>query len=666
MKKSLVLITILLSFNAVLSSETSMSAALNVGSLDSILGVSPLVITGLVLPSSNFTYTINVSALVGNTRMNASCSAVSAIINNTFFEWLDYELMPVELKTNLITITAPASESLFNGTIIVNATNGQQSNISVSLNVTGYSSRLNLTVIDCETMGLVTGALVLFDNNSYSAGVFESPWVMPGSYLVNASKYGYESNATVFNLSAGFNNRTICLVPLHYGNLSASPESISVSLSTSVSETAILTLSNIELNNDALDINLTTNASWIALGKTHINSISADDYEQVGVVINSFSSAGTYYGEIIINSSNSGNLVVPVIVVVSTPAPTPQPSPSPSPGGAVTPITASNISITSSVASLINQSSFNIDYPRELSLVESSSATIYVKVNNNGNVSLDNVWLDLKAPDCVSVIVSPRVYTNIPVSVERLFMVELLATNCSGVTNLNFTVISDYISGDYSIKLNVSSKESVSITGELVDEVNRVDKILNDLETSVSQLRVSGANTTDIEGLIEATFNKMRLIKTAVVNQDNVNVITGLLEVKILLKDINNKVTIAYEIRERDRLAQLTFNNLVMIMLACLTVLLLFAVIGRGRVHKGIISVSQVVRRLPAGERVKLEVIATYFKKTDEGFMMKLSDKTGFIYGLFKNKLRGHYIVDGSLDNDERGRKFILIKRVRK
>ncbi len=65
-------------------------------------------------------------------------------------------------------------------------------------------------------------------------------------------------------------------------------------------------------------------------------------------------------------------------------------------------VNASNISVTG----LINQSSFIVDYPRELSLVEGSSTTIYVKVSNNSNTSLSNVWLDLQAPACVSVLVS--------------------------------------------------------------------------------------------------------------------------------------------------------------------------------------------------------------------------------------------------------------------
>jgi len=32
--------------------------------------------------------------------------------------------------------------------------------------------------------------------------------------------------------------------------------------------------------------------------------------------------------------------------------------------------------------------------------------------------------------------------------------------------------------------------------------------------------------------------------------------------------------------------------------------------------------------------------------------MMKLSDDNGFVYILFKNKLRVHYVVDGVIYND--------------
>ncbi len=692
----------------------------------SVLSVSPVIIDDMVYPGHDYATNISVSARTGNKRMNATCSITGDLAEITSLEWRGYDFSPVKTKTNTISLEAPTTEGYYASIITINVSNAnkgccngqneQEINVTFNLNVTSHSSQLNLTIFECGTSDAIADANVTFNGVTYetdSNGNFKSPWVALGAYAVNVSKYRYEDNSSTFTLSYGMNNETICLVAQPYGNLTVSPTSISSTIDAGESENHILTLSNTEDSNDVDNITLTASVNWIHLGETSISSISANDYTQVGLTIGPISTAGTYNGEVQVNSSNGGNVSVSLAVTVESV------SAGPSPAWIVDTRVFEEVEeeeveeveeeevITPSIAELIKKSSFSVDIPHIIELAEGSAVTIHVGVNNIGQVDLENVWIrTYELPDCISMIITPKLYNYIPVGVERLFIIEMLANENCAVNILNFTIVSDYLSTINLVEVRIIPKVTVSVRKRLLDELLRIVEITNNLHEGILKIMESGLSAEEADELLTEVEDKINVVQQLIDNKDYSVAIDTISELKNGVKEVNSEITLVYE-RERIKyMSILWFNSVATIFMLIFTFAAVVVVLmrrgqevsrrlirramrraergvrkpehaevlhdkpaievrPRRRVKSG--SVLHVIRGVSVGERVLLvEVKSSYLKKTSKGFILNLTDKTGSIHGLFKEKVEGSVLVEGKVGVDEKGRKYISIKRIRK
>ncbi len=473
------------------------------------LSLSHTNITVFVPPNGEVIENFDIEAeYPGNMGLNTTVfkgGNVSDWISFNGSSYLEVFIAPGETNKINFTVSVPpfTSSELYYANISVNTSDGQFEKINITVNVTDNVGRINTTVFD-SLGGRLSGASVLIwtagvilkdTGNTDENGTYISEWLVPGEYFVEASKALFDMGSepvTVFG-NLNMSNISIILEPTGAPILDVSPSSISESVYVGAISTRTLVISNIG-DLSLVNVTLRSDVSWISFSETFFSSIIPSDNKFVYAYIGPRSSVGSYSGKIIVESVNGGNKNITTFLDVSEQPTTPS---SPSGGRGFAPIPIPVVK------------SFKISIcPEEVEIVRGETELIFIGVENDGNVGLEEVSLSVSGDFEISV--SPK-STELPFNTTKAFIVSIKVPENAEDKKYNYMVTAsgEGISDSTTFSLIFLPIDTDLLRISLNQTISEMENLIKILLNETQRSENEGKNVSEIFSLLGQATQKL-------------------------------------------------------------------------------------------------------------------------------------------------------------
>ena len=77
----------------------------------------------------------------------------------------------------------------------------------------------------------------------------------------------------------------------------------------------------------------------------------------------------------------------------------------------------------------------------------------------------------------------------------------------------------------------------------------------------------------------------------------------------------------------------------------------------------GFTNIKTILETKKPGQNIRLKTKINSLGKNKQGYILKLKDETGKIYGIYNHLIKGYSIIRGQIQLNEEGNKFINLKK---
>jgi flagellin-like hook-associated protein FlgL len=517
--KVLVLILFLVCCFAAPSDVSQSLSSTSISFMNTTLNVTPESKTVFIPPAGSVTDFFEVfSVLPGNLGFNFTAKLASEVyswVNVSGGDPVNAWLSPGGNSSVNFLVQVPPSTSpgIYSANFTVNSSNLETKTINLSINVTENVGKVNVSVKDLLGTLLPGSEVRIFGpdlvtrdkGTTGTGGFYVSDWLAPGSYSVEVSRTGYYTNSTSTGVPGDLNtsNVTVLLEPSGAPVLSIYPSSLLGSLP--VGSTALRTLIIGNYGNVPLvNVSISTGLSWVVFNGTFIRTLFPGEEAVVGVVIGSFTSAGTYSGKILVNTVNGGAQNVTVTMTATGSS-----SPPSQPPGSV-PIAGFALPTVSSVKRLEI-----VNCPKQINLSAGEVHTFAVRVNNTGNQNLRRVSLSVAGPFSVQVYPATA---DISVNSSRMFTLELPVPRDAQPGSYRFLAVAsgDNATDSETFEVNVESLGNETEYETLESAIEELQEIIYEIEGEMSQLGIGESRLKHLSELVGNATTQLQKAQSSI------------------------------------------------------------------------------------------------------------------------------------------------------
>jgi hypothetical protein len=484
----------------------------------------------------------------GNSGLNVTVSKQGGVEAWVLFDGsssTDFYVQPGdEVRTNF-TVTVPPStpSTIYYTNITVNSSFGENAVLNLTVNVTDDVGMFNVTVKDPlgdpigqASVFIWTPLNVLVDTGTTNSnGTYDSKWLQPGNYTVEATAAGYDVNTNNGTLQGDLNvtKVTVILDPVGAPILEVSPVSISETAYTGSQVTKTLIISN---TGDLSLVNVTLNATvgWISFSKTLITSIAPFGEDTVTAYLGPLGTAGTYQGAIVVNSENDGNQTITTILDVRESGGDDSPT-----GGGETPSTGG---FPPSVRDLEI-----VNFVNKINATRGGTKLVGINVENTGDVRLSEVSVSMGGP--FNTRVSPE-SAEILAGFTKIFLVSIDVPADAELGTTNFIVIASGggVSDTKNLEVEVLPLRDADVEENLRDTINEMRQLIDSIWGEAVRLGTEGY---DMETVFATLQNATRRINNAEGSVDLGNYPSARLELGNVRNFAENAVNQMAELKAR-------------------------------------------------------------------------------------------------------------------
>lgn len=490
-----------------LPSDTNAS----INEFNNTLGVSPASKTTFVPPNGqthDFFYAVAVTP--GNSGLN-----ITVTKEGENESWIDFDganrtdlyVPPAEQSMINFTVTIPpgTSSTLYHFNLSVNSSFGELEKMDLTVNVTDDVGMINVTVKD-PLGGMISDASVFIwtpvnvlkdAGSTNDDGYYETNWLVPGNYTVEATAAGYDTNTKNTTVYGDLNvsNATVILNPTGAPVLEVTPVSISETGYTGSQISKTMIISN---TGDLSLVNVTLNATvgWISFSKTRLTSVPPFSSENVYAYLGPLSTATTYNGQIIVDSENDGNQTIPVAFDVrSTP-----PGDTGGDTGGTTPTTGG---FPPSVRDLEI-----VNFPGRVNASQGETRLVGIQVKNTGDVRLTEVSVSVGGP--FNVRVSPGT-AEILVGFTKTFIANIDVPADAEMDTYSFIVIASGggVSDTKTLEVDVIPVREEDVEENLRQTIQEMRELVNSIWGEAVKLGTEGYDMSEVFSALQNATRKL-------------------------------------------------------------------------------------------------------------------------------------------------------------